>query len=190
MPSPSQASQRPPGDVEGEAPRAVAAQAGLGDGGEEVADRREDPGVGRRVRARRAADRALVDVDHLVDVLQPHQLRERRRALLGAVQRVGERLEERLDDQRALARAGDAGDAGQRPERDLEVDPLEVVAARADQAERLHAGAPRAPGSGSRASRRGTCRSASPGGARSRSGVPAATRCPPCSPAPGPRSRT
>ena len=56
--------------VEGEAARLVAAQPRLGHGGEQLADRREQAGVGRRVRARRAADRRLVDVDDLVDVLQ------------------------------------------------------------------------------------------------------------------------
>ena len=54
-------------DVEGEAPRAVAALARRGHLGEELADRREQAGVGGRVRARRAADRRLVDVDHLVE---------------------------------------------------------------------------------------------------------------------------
>src|SRR5690606_35578040 len=58
-------------DVEGESSRTVAARAGFRDAGEELADRREQAGVGRRVRARGAANRALVDVHHLVEVLHP-----------------------------------------------------------------------------------------------------------------------
>ena len=58
-------------DVEAEAARLVAARARFLRAGEQLADRREQPGVGGRVGARRAADRALVDVDHLVEVLQP-----------------------------------------------------------------------------------------------------------------------
>ena len=57
-------------DVEGEAARLVAAQPCLGDRGEELADRREHAGVGRRVRARSAADGRLVDVDHLVEQVE------------------------------------------------------------------------------------------------------------------------
>ena len=53
---------------------------------EGLADRVEQPGVGRRVAAPRAADRALVDRDHAVAA------------------------GDRAVDQRALARAGDAGD--------------------------------------------------------------------------------
>ena len=58
-------------DVEGEAPGLVAARLGFGQAGEPFADRRERAGIGRGVRARRAADRRLVDVDDLVDMLQP-----------------------------------------------------------------------------------------------------------------------
>jgi hypothetical protein len=57
-------------DVEREAARLVAARLGLRQAGEPVADRREGAGVGRRVRARRAADRRLVDVDDLVEMFE------------------------------------------------------------------------------------------------------------------------
>jgi hypothetical protein len=57
-------------DVEREAAGLVAARLGFGQAGEPVADRREGAGIGRRVRARRAADRRLVDVDDLVDMLE------------------------------------------------------------------------------------------------------------------------
>ncbi len=58
-------------DVEGEAAGLVAALARFGQHRVQLADGREEPGVGRGVRARRAADGRLVDLDHLVDVLQP-----------------------------------------------------------------------------------------------------------------------
>ena len=58
-------------DVEGEAAGLVAARLRFRQAGEPFADRREGAGIGRRVGARRAADRRLVDVDDLVDMLQP-----------------------------------------------------------------------------------------------------------------------
>ena len=66
--------------VEGEAAGLVAAQPRFRHRREELADRREQAGVGRRVRARRAADRRLVDVDHLVELLEAG---DRRRASPG-----------------------------------------------------------------------------------------------------------
>jgi hypothetical protein len=57
-------------DVEREAARPVAADASFRHGGEQLADRREQPDVGRGVGAGRPADRALVDLDDLVDLLQ------------------------------------------------------------------------------------------------------------------------
>ena len=58
-------------DVEREAPRLVAADLALGQFGEQVADLVEQAGVGAGVGARRAPDGRLVDVDDLVEVLQP-----------------------------------------------------------------------------------------------------------------------
>ena len=52
-------------------------------------------------------------------------------ARLGAVQAVGHGLVEHLVDQRRLARAGHAGDRGERAQRDLGVHALEVVLGRA-----------------------------------------------------------
>ena len=61
----------PPLHVEGEAARAVPTELGLRHLGEELADRGEEPGVGRRIGARGAPDRGLVDVDDLVEMLEP-----------------------------------------------------------------------------------------------------------------------
>ena len=63
---------------------------------------------------------------------------ERGRGLAGAVEPSRQRLVERVDEQRRLAAAGDAGDAGEEAERDLDGDVLQVIAARADEPQ--HAG--------------------------------------------------
>ena len=56
--------------IETEAARPIAARAGLGHGGKDFANRREQAGVRRGVGARRASDRALVDFDHPINVIQ------------------------------------------------------------------------------------------------------------------------
>src|SRR3984893_10931916 len=124
-------------DVEREAAGQIAARLGLGEPGEPVADRREAAGIGRRVRARRAADRRLVDVDDLVEKLDPLEPTQRRRLLAGVVEAFGERLVERLDDQGRFAAARDAGDAAKGAERDLGGDALQIVAAGVEDAEDL-----------------------------------------------------
>ena len=91
-------------DVEGEAARLVAARLGLGQAGEPVADRREGAGIGRRVGARRAADRRLVDVDDLVEVFEPLDAVVRGRGLAGAVEPARDRLVERVDQEASTCR--------------------------------------------------------------------------------------
>src|SRR5688500_366980 len=118
--------------VEGEAARLVAARLGFGQAGEPVADRRESAGVGRRIRARGAADRGLVDVDDLVEVFDALDLVMIARMQARIVQAAGEGVVERLDHQRGLAAAGDAGHASEDTEWDVDRDVLEVVVARAD----------------------------------------------------------
>ena len=63
-------------DVEAEAPGRVAARARFGHLREQLAQRREQAGVGRGIRARRAADRRLVDVDDLVEQVEPFDARD------------------------------------------------------------------------------------------------------------------
>ena len=67
-------------DVEREAARLVAARARLRRARVELADVVEHAGVGRRVRARRAPDRRLVDVDDLVDAVDARRPCGARRA--------------------------------------------------------------------------------------------------------------
>src|SRR5256885_10852106 len=87
-------------DVEAETAGIVAAGAGLGHGGEQLAQRREQPGVGRRVGARRAPDRTLVDVDDAVDLLQALDALAGRGFHARAVQARGGVGGQRVDDER------------------------------------------------------------------------------------------
>ncbi|MNC54563.1 hypothetical protein D3C75_1040510 [compost metagenome] len=116
--------------VEGETPGAITAGAGFRHAGKQLANRCEQAGVGGRVGARRAADRALVDVDHLVEVLQAvERLVGGGFQRGGAIQRGGGQREQGVVDQRRLARAGHPGHAGQQADRDFQVDILQVITA-------------------------------------------------------------
>src|SRR4051812_16444751 len=75
-------------DVEREAAGLVAARLAFGQAGEPVADLGEGAGVGGRVGARGAADRRLVDVDDLVELLESGDLAAWAAGDAGAVQRA------------------------------------------------------------------------------------------------------
>ena len=124
-------------DVEAEAAGLVAAHARLARLAEEVADRVEDARVRRGIRARRAADRLLVDVDDLVDILESLDLLVLARLALHVVEARGDALVEDLVDERRLARARDARDERQRAERELDRQVLEVVLCCADDFDEL-----------------------------------------------------
>ncbi|MPL73132.1 hypothetical protein SDC9_18925 [bioreactor metagenome] len=124
-------------DVEAEPPRLVAARLRLGQARKPVANGGEGAGIGRRVRARRAPDRALVDVDHLVEMLEALDRLARRRRLARAVQSHRRGLEQGLDRQRRLAAARDAGDADELAERKVDGHVLQVVARGLDHGELL-----------------------------------------------------
>ena len=123
--------------VEGEPPGAVAPHLGVGQLGEELADRGEEPGVRRRIGARRAADGTLVDVDDLVDPVEAFDPGVRARHHLGAVEVAGQRLIEDVGHQGGLARAGDPGDRHEQPERDVDREVLQIVGPGADHAEAM-----------------------------------------------------
>ena len=118
-------------DVEAEPARRITARFRFRQAGIPVPDRAEGAGIGGGVGARCAPDRRLVDVDDLVEMLQALKAGIGRRRIRGTVELAGERLVQRLDDQRGLAAAGDAGDAGERAERDRGGDVLEIVSRRA-----------------------------------------------------------
>ena len=89
------------------------------------------------VRARRAADGLLIDGDDLVEVLEPLDGVVFADFVFALVEVVGQGRVEDLVEQERLAGPGDAGDAGQGAEGDLDVDVLEVVGARAADGELL-----------------------------------------------------
>ena len=92
-------------DVEAEASGIVAARAAFRHGGEQLTQRREQPGVGRGVGAGRAADGTLIDVDHAIDMFQTFDLATGRRLARCAIQVGGGVIEQGVVDQRGLAGA-------------------------------------------------------------------------------------
>ena len=167
---------------------------------EQLAHDVECADVTRRIRARGAADRALVDHDHVVDLLRAFEAVERARRFAGLALGLAQRLVQHVFDERGFARARHAGDAHQPAQRKLHVDVLEIVLRDAAQLDGASAPAPCArvarwcPGFGGGA--RGAtifapdryCPVSDFGLARTASGVSKATISPPRSPAPGPRS--
>ena len=120
------------GHVEAEPAFLVAAGFRLGQLRVQLANVVEHLDVGGRVRARRAADRRLIDGDQLVEMLEPFDPLVIARLAFAAVQIAAQGLDQDVVDQRAFARAGNAGHADQRPERNLDVDVLADCCAGAD----------------------------------------------------------
>src|SRR5262249_50859714 len=94
-------------DVEAEAARLVATHLRLGHARVQVADMREHAGVRRGVAARSPADRRLVDVDRLVQVLEAFDGPVRSWTLLGMVEVLRDLPAEDVGHQRRLPRAAD-----------------------------------------------------------------------------------
>src|SRR5262249_19549179 len=117
--------------VEREAAGTEAADARLGKLGEEIANVREQIGVRRGVRARRAADRILIDADDAVEEFFSGKLIVRPGFERRSVQRARERAIDRIDHEAALARAGDARDASEGAERNGHVDVFQIMRSRA-----------------------------------------------------------
>ena len=186
-PSPSHASQRPPRTLNEKRPGLVAARARLGHQREQVPDRREQAHVGRGVGARGPADGGLVDVDHLVEMLDARdracgrRARPRPRGSARASARCRISLTSVLFPEPDTPVTQVSAPSGKRTVtsfRLCSVAPTTVsalAAARAPRRGRLD----RAPVP------TGTLPSASGGDAAISSGVPSATTSPPSSPAPG-----
>ena len=87
----------------------------------------EEVGIRGRIRPRRAADRRLVDVDHLVEDLDPLDVGVLAGLDPHLVEPVRERLVDDLVHERRLAGARDAGDADELADGEVDVDPLQVV---------------------------------------------------------------
>ena len=110
-------------------------------GGEQLADRIEGFEVRDRIRSRRPADGRLIHEHGVGDELDAFELPERANALLRTALRALDRRIQDVVDQRRFAGSADAGDDGQRVQRDADVDVLEVVFGRAEQTDLL----PRSP---------------------------------------------
>ncbi len=122
-------------DVEREPARPVATQLGLREIGEQLANGREQPRVGRWVGPRRAADRALVDVDHFVDVVEPFDSIVRPWHDLGPIEMARQRLIQDVGHQRRFAGSRNAGHGHEQAERKIDRQLLEIVMRRADDAQ-------------------------------------------------------
>ncbi len=134
------------GDVEGEHAGGETAALGVWLRGEEGADVVKGLDVGDGVGARGAADGGLVDEDDVVEVPGAGELAVEmggRRCLAGffaVVECLHEGAVEDLVDEGGFAGAGDAGDAAEEIEGDVEVDAAEVVDAGAGEQEVFAAG--------------------------------------------------
>jgi len=114
-------------DVKAEAPRLVAAHFRGGELCEQIADDRKRAGVGDGVASRGAADRRLINHNHLVDLIDAEQLLVFAGTFLGTMEVTEEGAAQHVVGERALAGTGNAGDAGEQTERDFDVHVLEIV---------------------------------------------------------------
>ena len=95
------------------------------------------------LRARRAADRRLVDGDQLVEMLEAFDALGARRDVPSPPFRSRRRASTRMSlTSELLPRAGDAGDADERAQRNLDVDVLQIVVRRAEDPQPLLAERP------------------------------------------------
>ena len=92
-----------------------------------VANQVEQFDVGCRVGPRRAADRRLVDVDGLVDILDAGDRFVIARLAFAFVDVSIERLPQNVVDQRTLARTAGPGDADKTAQREFDIDVLQIV---------------------------------------------------------------
>ena len=72
-------------DVKAEPPRLITAQPGFRQAREQVAQRREQAGICRRIRARRPANRTLINVNNLINVFDAENVFMRPGRLFGSV---------------------------------------------------------------------------------------------------------
>ncbi len=127
--------------VEAEAAGAVAALARFREHGEEIANGREDAGVGGGIRPRRAADGGLIDFDDFVDVLGTDNFAVRGGRFGGAIEFLCERAVKNVVDECGFSGPGDAGDDGEQAKRHRNVHVLQIVGAGAEDLYRFAVGA-------------------------------------------------
>ena len=124
-------------DVEREPPGLVPARGAFGQTCEPVPDLGEGAGVGGGVGARGAADRALVDLDHLVAHFEAGNLVMRACDHPRAVEHARGPGVERVEREAALAAARQAGHASESAERDADRHVLQVVGPRTVDGDRV-----------------------------------------------------
>src|SRR5204862_263375 len=117
--------------VEREASRPISADLRFRQLGKQLADRREQARVGGRIRSWRAANRALIDVDDLIDVLEPRYAPVRARNHARSVEMPRQRAMQDVLDERRLAGARYTRHGHENAQRDLDVEVAQVVLARA-----------------------------------------------------------
>ena len=183
--------------IEAEPGRLVSADPRLRQAGEKLADRIEDARVSRRVRRGRVPQRLLVDDDHLVDLFESANLGVRTGRFGRTVQSLRDGPRQRVFDQRAFPRAGHARDAGEGPQRQPQIDVVQIVLPRAEQLDPASAGrhvaSPpafmrRVLGIGISLRPERYCPVSEAEARASSFGVPCAVIVPPKRPAPGPKS--
>ena len=107
-PSPWHASQRPPFTLKLKRPGLYPRSRDSGSMRVEFANRRKHARVRRGIRARRAPDRRLIDLNHLVDVLDARDRAMRSRLFHRAIEFRRQRAIQNVVHQRRFARAGNA----------------------------------------------------------------------------------
>jgi hypothetical protein len=117
--------------VEGEAPPSKSVDPRLGGHREDLADPVEHLGVGGGIAAGGTADRPLIDVDHLVDVLCAQDAPVGPGDVAAPVEEPAQGREEHRIHESALPRAGDAGHRDQGLKGKGDVHALQIVLARA-----------------------------------------------------------
>src|SRR5712692_6321988 len=115
--------------VEAETAGAVTAFARFREHGEEIADRSENACVRGGIRARRAADGGLVDLDDFVDLIGAQDFAMRGGRLVGTVEFLREGTIENVVDERGFPGTGDARDNDEHAKRQIDVDFFEIVRA-------------------------------------------------------------
>ena len=130
------------GDVEGESASLITAHLGIRRFLEEGADVAEHARERGWIGAWRTADRALVYLYELVNILYALYGRIRQRALLGAVEFLLEDGHQGLIDKGTLAGSGKAGNAYEASQREAHINALEVVSGGTAQREELAVSGP------------------------------------------------
>src|SRR5262249_22312762 len=113
--------------VETEAAGFVTSLARVGKHGVEIADGREEAGVGGGIGTRGAADRGLIDANDLVDLFDAGDFAMRARSVVRLVDFAGERAGEDVINQGRFAAAGNARDDDQLAKRKFDIEILQIV---------------------------------------------------------------